>query len=984
MSSISVPPANSVLKAVINNRITTIEVEEKMQKSLFKTKALGVVVSCAVATGIPTASWGQTENQQGEQQASLEEVVVTGSRVKRKDLTSSSPVSSFGSEEIQFSGSSDIEDVLADLPQVLPSTGGNTVNNGYDGGATINLRGLGETRSLTLVNSRRYVSGNISGAVDINSIPSGLVERVELVTGGASAVYGSDAMSGVVNFILKDDFEGLETSAQYGVTGEGDGESWRYDLLVGSNLDGGRGNATFYVSYDHRGQISQGDRDWENQVNSITATGLVESGSGVIPAGRIGSTVFTQDGDVRAFNGTASSQGGDRFNYKPLQDLQSPLDRVNLATTMHYNLTDSVRFFAEGGFVNVRNKLSLAPQPMLLSEKSDDPATIINYINHPFLAPGAETFFANNFDLGTGSDVTAGDGIATVSRTIFYRPLEVGPRIRESDTNTYRVLLGLSGEINDNHNFEVFYSGARSKLVQTLRNGIDENRMRQGLNATVDGSGNVVCVDQSDGCVPVNIFGANNLGTAAADWIRLDLNNITTYQVQNIGAIFTGSLGDTDAGNIGYAFGLEWRDEKASLEPDNALAADDAGYRPLSAVDGGFDVSEIFAEVDVPLIEGRSGVDYFGINAAARYSDYSTAVGGVPTYKFGIEYAPVSSAKIRAQYQRAVRAPNINELFNAGTVGLANLTDYCEGATGAVATLCQAQGVADPATFTRDSNEIRFLNSGNINLQEETADTYTIGIVLEPTPNLDVVLDYYSIEITDFVGPIGDAGSIMSGCAASLDPNSEFCTRIERTGSGQVGQINVNLANNPYVKTSGVDLAVNYVVDADSLAIFDDSASLKFSLVTNYTLESSIFVTSSTEEVDCVGVVGGGCPVGKPTSANNAGTPEYKVNLTTSYLNGPFTARLDTRHIPAVEDFRVVLNNQGPFEPNGFGSRTYFDFGFSYDFEKGYKLYGGINNLLDRDPPESGTQVTRFFTNTDTGTYDVNGRSFYIGVRYSL
>ena len=955
-----------------------------MRKSLSKTNTLGVVVCFIVVNGsIPAVSWGQTENQKEQRQASLEEVVITGSRVKRKDLNSSSPVSSFGSEEIQFSGSSNIEDVLADLPQVLPSTGGNTVNNGYDGGATVNLRGLGETRSLTLVNSRRYVPGNISGAVDINSIPAGLVERVEIVTGGASAVYGSDAMSGVVNFILKDDFQGIETSAQYGITGRGDGESWRYDLLAGSNLDDGRGNATFYLSYDRRGQISQADREWESHINSVTPTGLAEFGSGFTPAGRIGSTLFTQNGDVRNFNGAPSSQGGDRFNYKPFQDLQSPLKRLNLATTMRYDINESIRFFAEGGFVNIKNRLTLAPQPIGLSEKTDDPATIINYANHPFLAPGAKAYFADNFDLGVGSDVSAGDGIATVPSTIFLRLIEVGPRIRESDTNTYRILLGLSGDINENHDFELFYSDARSKLVQTLRNGMDENRIRQGVNATVNASGDVVCVDRSDGCVPINIFGANNISEAAADWVRLDLNNITTYQVQNVGAIFTGSLGNTGAGNIAYVLGLEWRDEKASLEPDNALAADDAGYRPLSSVNGGFEVSEVFAEVDFPLIEGRSRIDYLGLNAAARYSDYSTAVGGVSTYKLGTEYAPSASARIRAQYQRAVRAPNINELFNSGTAGIAVLTDFCEGATASVGMLCQAQGVGNPATFTADNVEIRFLESGNINLREETADTYTFGIVLEPMPNLDAALDYYKIEITDFVGPIGNASSIMSGCAASLDPNSEFCTRIERTGSGQIDRINVNLGNNPYVKTTGVDLAVNYAADADYLAFFADRASLNFSLIANYTFESSILGISSSKEIDCVGVIGGVCPAGKAIAANNVATPEYKLSLTTSYLNGPFMARISVNHIPAVEDFRMAVDNQGPFQPNGFGSRTYLNFGFSYDFEKGYKLYGGINNLLDKDPPQSGTQLTGFFTNTDPGTYDVNGRSFYIGFRYS-
>ncbi len=939
-----------------------------------KLLALAIASASAVTAGFTATAFAQNP----EEDFIPEQLIITGTRIQRKDLISTSPVSTVSDEDIEITGTTNIDELLTRLPQIMPSTGGNTVTNGYDGGASINLRGLGEQRSLTLVNGRRFIPANVNGTVDINSIPTALIERVEIVTGGASAVYGSDAMSGVVNFIMKDDFEGLELSTQYGETGRGDGESWKFGLTMGGNFDNGKGNATLYAGYSKRGQIEQESRDWESNVNGITATGLIDSGSSRIPGGRIGGTKFTEDGDVSRYISAGPADGGDKYNFKPFQDLQSPLTRINLNASMHYDVTDSLRLFAEGSFINTRNTLSLAQQPFELVESvpANDPPTILNYVNHPFLAEGAKDYFRDNFDLGTGSDLVAGDGEATISSSILRRLVEFGSRIREADSNTYRILLGASGDLNDEHSFDVFYSGARLKTVQTLRNGVDENGYRQGVNAMVDPvTGETVCVDQSNGCVPVNMFGANNISPEAVDWLRLDLNNVTTYQLQNIGAVISGTLAELGAGSVGYAIGYDWREEKADLTPDNFLASGDAGYRALAATSGDFNVSEIFAEIDLPLLADRAGVNYLGVNAAARYSDYSTNVGGIFTYKTGIEYSPIPLLRFRTQYQRAVRAPNVGEMFNGGTVAFSIYTDYCNSATGDVATLCKNQGVSDPAAFQQDQNEVQFLVAGDENLAEEVADTYTIGVVFEPLAYLDITLDYYSIEIENYIGPFGNSATgIMKGCLGSLDANSDFCRSVSRNPNGQIGLINGSNVNNPFVKTSGIDLMANYGFDVRD-------GWLGFNLIANYVLENRILTHETADEINCVGVVGGSCPTGKNGAGNNTATPRYTVNLGASYSYGELITQLSARHIPAVEDFRGHISHAGPFEPNGFDSRTYLDVSFGLSLDDKYRIYGGINNLLDRDPPISGTQVTGFFTNTDTGTYDVNGRSFYLGMK---
>ncbi len=1038
----------------------------KMRRTALLGSAATLLAGFALGVGITPVSAQDADTDADE----FEEVVVTGSRIVRKDLVSPSPISTVGAEEFQLTGAQNVEQVLATLPQTIPGFGGSS-NNPGNGTATVNLRGLGTTRTLVLVNGRRYLQSSQSGVVDLNTIPPSLIERVEVVTGGASAVYGSDALAGVVNFILKDDFEGLEVSGQYDTTTHGDAEKYTIDMTIGGNFDDGRGNATLFMSYAKRKPLLQGDRDFSSlslgdsgadiPAGDTTfggGSGLFSSGSSGIPGTRLfgsptldplGDTVFTSNADgtvsttgdaddfaLGRFNTDGSGSAftnADRFNYAPDNFLQLPQERWMMSSSAHYDISDKVTVYGEATFVSNRVPQELAPTPAFLG-------TLAVNVNSPFFDSivrgtlGADGIRGNNVgfdgiagvnggadgiigrlsgadgDIDTlGDNLTQaqvdvailddfnddfnddtglealdpdGDGIADLP-FIGRRMVENGSRQSIDSRNGYRFLVGVRGEFSEGWNYDLSYNFSRLERSNLLNNDVSDSRFRQAVLVTDDG---LACQDPSGGCAPLNVFGEGNISQAAIDFIKVGAANITTIQSQNIQALVSGSLGDlTGAGEVAVAFGAEYRSDSSNFRPDEFLSGGDVlGFNAGRATVGGFNVKELFGEVIIPLLSDSPGAESLEINLAARYSDYSTA-GSIWSYAGGVTYSPVSDLLIRANYQRAVRAPTVSELFLGQANGFPGADDPCSDKITAETdtALCIASGVAagNVGVFTQANTQIEGLFGGNPDLTEETADTYTVGAVFTPeaVPGLSVAVDYYNIEIENMISVLGGGvNNVLDLCFNKVkDANSPFCQAITRRPDGNVGVVQVLNANIASASTSGIDVQINYSTEVD-WGFFDGGSTLNFAFVGTHVIENDTVPTVFPDNPeleslnDCEGNFGNIC--GEPD-------PAYRFNLRTTLTNGPLTLSANWRWLDAVTDDQIDNNGLAASDlivPR-LKAENYFDLSFTYDLSDRYQLYGGARNLFANKPSFVGDSQEQ--ANTFPETYTLLGTRLFIGAK---
>jgi len=931
--------------------------------------------------------------QQGQPQPPIEEIVVTGSRIARPELTSSSPVAVVSNQDIRLSGTVNVEQILNEMPQVVPGAT-TTSNNPGEGIASVDLRGLGPNRTLVLVNGRRFVASTQAGTVDINNIPAALIQRVEVVTGGASAVYGSDAIAGVVNFILRDDFEGLEISTQYDVTGEGDGERFDLSGTLGGNFADGRGNAVVFFNYFDRESVFQGDRDFADEAlqDDVDDAGnpiLVPGGSIGIPATLITGNVVLPDGTVSAGGARFTDAGvpvpfvspQDLYNFAPVNYLQVPQTRWAISGIGTYEISDTVEAFLEANFINNRVPQQLAPTPAS--------GTFTINLDNPLLTPENQQFLAQNF--GVDAD---GDGVPESAEFFAARRLvEVGPRVSEDEYNAFRVVGGFRGDLLDRFNWDAYYSFGRVSRSNRLENDASFTRFQQALLVESGPGGTPVCIDPSGGCTPLNIFGAGNISQEAADFIRVGATNTTTIEEQIYAGSISGDAVELPAGPLGFALGVEYRQLESEFSPDEFLASGDVlGFNAGEPTAGDFDVWEMFGEVLVPILSDLPWARSLTLEAGLRYSDYST-VGSVWTYKAGGEYQPVEDLRVRALYQRAVRAPNIAELFQGPSQGFPAYTDPCSeltNTTGPVADLCVAQGIPREllGTFEQANTQVEAQFSGNPDLSEETSDTYTIGAVFTPTflPDLAVTIDYYNITLEDAIGVFGGgADNTVSLCFQSLDPNSPFCQAFDRRADGNIDIVNVPNFNTAELQTEGLDLQVNYSLDLpDQADLFGTGdAGLALGFLGTYVLEYQFKSTPEASFIECAGYIGSPCP-GPGGIFVGTGTPEWKAVTSATYANGPLSLRLQWRWIGGLEDARLSqaesLGTDAPLVPvPEVDPEHYFDLSFQYDFNDMFQLFGGVENLFDNEPPLLGDAQVQ--ANTDPSLYDVLGRRYFEGVQ---
>ena len=973
-----------------------------MAAALTATPALGQEsTSTSQNVGIQSVPASTAEPNQSIDQGNTE-VVITGSRIARTDLTSASPVSVVNQEEFKLSGAVNVESVLNTLPQVVPGTTGFS-NNPGGGVATLNLRGIGETRNIVLVNGRRYMFYDTSQIVDLNTIPAFLISNVETVTGGASAVYGSDAIAGVTNFKLRTDVQGIEVGSQYSITEEGDGRRWDTYVAIGSDFSEGRGHITAYGEYYNRDAIYQGSRSFSRVALGDSGTSLVPLGSPSVPNGRFyvnpgnfcvggtgaactGGTSFRRgSGSLSAnttlgqyYTGANSSRPfttADYYNYAPDNFLQVPQERWLAGAYANYEINEHFNPYMELSFVNNRVDNELAATPIS--------GTFGIATNNPYLSTTDAASIAAIDAQEAAIDaalIAAGrpaqfnnPGVVNVS--LASRTNAISSRRQLDDRNAYRLLIGSTGEIVKGITYDAFYSYARTRNGQIQYGNISRSAFGAELLAN-----------------RLNIFGPGLITPQQAQAISITTQNTDISELQVAQASISGNLFDLGLGGdpVAFALGGEYRSVSSQFIPDQALSSGDVvGFNGGDPTAGGYNVKEVFGELRVPLLGDRPFFHMLELHGAGRYSDYSLgAVGGVWTYSGDVLWSPVRDITFRGSYSRAVRAPNVAELFGGQSNGFPGATDPCASSgaqnNSALVALCTATGVPAGAVGSgaslQPASQIEGLFGGNPNLQEEVSDTYTFGAVFSPSflPGFHLTADYFNIKVDNAITSLGGGvGGILNLCYNVIqDASSIYCQAIARNPDGTIQNpsfVTATNANAASLKTSGIDLQADYTQRL-SFGIFGEESKVNAFFQGTWTEKNNFAPVAGQEPYYCAGNFG----------VNYCGIPQstFKWTSRISLIDGPVTSSLRWRHLSGVRADSIENEDVDPAElavPR-LRAKDYLDLAFSIDLADQYNLSFGVNNIGDVKPQLIGSDQQQ--ANTYPGVYDVLGRDYYVAVRF--
>jgi len=860
---------------------------------------LRMAVRLALTGGSLAATFGvanaQTAPAVAANDTSLQEVVVTGSRISVPNQVSISPVTFVSALDVQQSGVTRVEDLLNELPQVFASQGSN-ISNGADGTATVDLRGLGAKRTLVLVNGLRLGPGDprTGAAADINMIPAEMIDSIEVLTGGASSTYGADAVGGVVNFKLNDHFEGVKIVADAGIynhhntntqgvedavaasgfqeapSSVNTGAQKSLAFIAGVNSEDGKGNATFYATYRNVAAVLEGKYSYSAcTLNS----GYVTSNSGKFSCGG-SSTGFpgrfaTIGAGAPASNNTIGPNGSllpytaaDAYNFGPINFFQRPDERYTAGAFLHYDFNEHAQVYASTMFMDDKSLAQIAASGAFFAKFG------VNCAN-PFLS-------AQELGAWCGGS-TAGE---TTNLFIGRRNVEGGGRVDDLEHTDWRVTLGVKGKIVDGWEYDVSWQHSITNLNEVQEGYFSTAKIDNALNVVNSPTG-PVCVSGPP-CVPYNIFSPGQVTPAALKYLEVpwQLNGRITQMTGN--ANITGDLGKygvqlpTASSGMKLNAGLEWRDTRSESNPDEEVQIGDlagsGGATP--PVSGGIVSREAFAEARMPLIDDKFLAQSLALEAGYRYSDYNLGF-KTNTYKIGMEWSPISELRFRGSFQRAVRAPNVIELFSPQTVGLDGNQDPCAGtaaqlaAKGITVAQCVAAGV--PATSygtvtPNSANQYNGLIGGNPALKPETALTTSFGIGWTPAyvPNLRLQVDYFDIKIENVISTIG-ATTILLECVNS----GNFCSDIHRDPASNYslwlsnqGFVTDSLANVGELETRGIDLDTSYAFE------IGPAGKIRLNLIGTYVDEYSVTPIANTPSTDfnCAGLYGVVCSSGGATS----------------------------------------------------------------------------------------------------------------------
>jgi len=992
--------------------------------------------------GMAAPAMAQTTPAQSEQASQVEDIVVTGSRIRQPNLTTTSPVTQVTGEDIDVQGVTRVEDLVSQLPQAFAAQN-STVSNGASGTATVSLRNLGSSRTLVLIDGKRMGYGSPQDdAADLNQIPGQMVERVEVLTGGASAVYGSDAIAGVVNFIMRRNFEGIEIDAQYGFNqhnndydGVGNlrnviagrsatnpsqfqlpddnvttGFSREVNILMGVNAPDDRGNITLYAGYRKNNKVLGRDYDYAScslaAPAAATPNDFACGGSGTSFPGQFtpdfaAGNIFTVDA---AGNFIPYVGARDAYNFGPLNYYQRPDERYTLGAFGHYDVNDKIELYTQLMFSDYSTVAQIAPSGNFFGEFSNgfrttDGSSTIGCDNPLLSAQQAATIGCSPADIAAGTDV---------SLYIGRRNVEGGGRQSDIRFQSYRGVMGARGDLNDAWSYDLSIQYSRAQYTNIYRNEFSNTRLARALDVVTDPvSGQPVCSSVLAGidadCVPYNIFRRDGVTPEALAYLQVPLvaTGWTTQQV------VSGSL-TTDLGAYGVkspwatrgvqaAFGAEYRRDALDLTPDVSFTTGDgAGQGGATlGLNGANQVYDIFAEAQIPIAEGLAFADQLSVDLAYRHSEYELG-GGTDSWKIGGDWAPVPSVRFRASAQRAVRAPNVIELFTAQGFNLFDLdNDPCDDLNddGVLNNSIPASCIgtnpwqvtaaqSDSGALNSPAGQYNYLQGGNTALTPEESDTVTFGVVFTPEflPGFNLTLDYFDIQIDNLVSTIGAQNSLDACYTAGL---AAACANIERNangqlwvGTGNVVDLNTNIGG---LKTAGLDVAVNYNLDLADFG-WDRAGTLGFAMVGTWLdkLETDTGLGFANSKYDCAGFYGNQCGVPSPEWRHRFrvdwGTPieGLNVNGTWRYYGGAEIAVLGADgsldNAPAARIDRE------------FDAINYFDLAATWQARDNLSVRAGVNNVFDTDPPLSYSVGTTGNNNTYPQLYNAMGRYFFFGV----
>ncbi len=956
-----------------------------------------------------TATMSVTANaQQSEDEAdNLEEIVVTGSRIKRDTFSSSTPVSVIDAVEISATGTTNLGDLLQTIPQAISTfNNANTAfSTTFSGLNLTDLRFLGTERTLVLVNGRRFVSGTPPGGgygVDLNAIPTAMIERVEVLTGGASAIYGSDAVAGVVNIITKTDFEGVDIDVQVGAATEGDKEKQDFTVTMGGEFgDGGFGVVSLGYSNDE--PLRSRERsfsEFDSVYADLDGDGFGESvvwlGSSFPPQGRLNppgpgdqfngdGTVFQDPSDANGPFGTPANS--DRFNRAAFRTIFNPVERRFATANLSYPLADNITAYTELNWSTVRSDSEI--EPFALSINDDifqfsrggnfgfDVASNLlmpDLLRQNLLNAGV----TNTNQLGTNGWVR--------------RLVEFGPRASDIDRTTTRGLVGMNVALNDNWELEMYASYGRTEQNQENTGQINTERAALAMDVEVDPvNGGLRCVNELariQGCVPFNPFGANTISDAAVRYLQAPGNLKTVVEQEIVHLGITGATPlELPGGAVAVAGGVEYRQETGAEINPGFNQTGISGGNATAPTNGDFDVVEGYFEVNAPVLSRLT------LDAAVRVGDYST-VGALTTWKVGFDAPVMDTVRLRGSFSESVRAPNISELFAGAGETFANLVDPCDGVTNAttgnVADNCRSiQVIQDridaQGSFTLTQIEKQGtggFTGGNPLVQEETAESFTLGVVWQPDflEGFSAAIDYYNIEIDDGIATT-TRSEVLERCynvaPADFDPVCGVgiqpggrARRDLRPGAGNLSGVDSGESNENRFETDGLDIELAYRTDIGP-------GSLSASLVWNQLLSW-----------DQIGIVSGDVDDNKGEIL----TPDSRARTNVTYLWDNFAFNWRLRYWSSAKDSNTpeLANENDCICTNGLAPGInevdavfYNDFSLSYG-RGPYTIRVGLNNAFDEDPPIL-PQLTQYGitgVNTAPEAYDTVGAAWYLQFNY--
>jgi len=957
---------------------------------MLQKKPLALAVSAALGLGalVLSAPGFAQDAAQG-----LEEVVVTGSRIQKANLITSSPVTQIDSEQLTLTGLNRIEDALQSLPQVfLNQDSGQSIE--ANGTATLELRNLGIERTLVLVDGKRLpISTPSAGAgADLNFIPGQLVKRVEVLTGGASSTYGSDAVAGVVNFIMIDDFEGVKLDYQFSRYRHDNSGNFVADgskargfevpegvssvgviadatFMIGGNINEDRGNITAYATYRKIEAIEQRQRDTSSCAIRIRDSGTSCGGSGTNAAGTF---YFENDGysDTYYVDGNELVAGqGPLYNFAGPSYSQRPDERYTLGAFAHYEVNEHVEVYSQLMFMDDRSVAQFGPAGIFF-----DGGFSVNCDN-PYLSAQQS------------ATIGCSDPSDVIGMYVGRRNIEGGPRFGDLRHSTYRGVFGLRGDINDNWQYDVSYQYAEVDMRNRNGNYFDTTKAKEAILAVRDG-GQIVCSSGNPDCSPYNIWSTGGVSPEATAYLAQQYFERGTTDQTVFTAYVSGNLADygiklpSAENGVSVVLGVEKRDENLDYMPDDLAQAGSVGglSAALEPVSGGYGVAEWFAEASIPLIEGKDFFKELVLDLGYRYSDYDTGV-LTDTYKVAAGWAINDQVKLRGSYQRAVRAPNITELFAPQSGGLfAMANDPCAdvdpatGLSGAGYSFeeCARSGVTQAVwdaggPSSSPAQQYNSWGGGSTELDPEESDTWSAGFILTPgfAEGLVVSLDWYDIKVDGAISAI-DAETALTLCIES----SQFCDKVNRGvrdslwlgNSSPTNGVTALADNIGFFRVKGFDIEASYSFDVADYGTVNVATQL--GIIDSYEYQPY----DGAEIIECQGVYGGSC--GTPL-------PELRNRFTTTWMTPwDVTLNLTWRFLDKVDQISTDLPNI----PVEIDSQSYFDLAGTWTVTDYASVRLGVNNLLDEEAPIVPQGATaRENGNTYPGIYDHLGQYWFVG-----